>query len=47
MMVDKETRFDNTIVHPDHVLQYNCTLINIEKNNVDSKAIEKDIEHCS
>jgi hypothetical protein len=44
MMVDKETRLDNAVVTPDDVFQYNYTLINIEKGQVDTDAIKKYIQ---
>lgn len=36
IMLDSETRLDNTIALPDNVFQYNYTLINMEKRNVDT-----------
>ncbi len=35
LMLDKETRLDNTISMPNNVFQYNYTLINQDKNLVD------------
>jgi hypothetical protein len=34
-MVDKETRLDNTIALPDNIFEYNYTLVNIVKSQVD------------
>ena len=35
-MLDKETRFDNAIVFPGKILQYNYTLVNLTKEMVDT-----------
>ena len=35
MMVDKETRLDNAAALPDNVFQYNYTLINANKSDID------------
>ncbi len=35
VMIDKETRLDNTLSLPNNTFQYNYTLINIKKENVD------------
>ncbi len=44
IMVDKETRLDNAVALPDKIFQYNYTLINIEKDNIDIKALEDYLE---
>ena len=41
IMVDKETRLDNTIALPNNVFQYNYTLVNMEKNNVNISELEE------
>jgi hypothetical protein len=40
VMVDAETRLDNTVALPDNVFQYNYTLVNMEKSSVDTMAIK-------
>lgn len=35
IMVDQETRLDNTIALPDRTFQYNYTLVNMEKSSID------------
>jgi hypothetical protein len=44
MMVDKETRLDNAVVGPDDIFQYNYTLINIEKGQIDTDAVKNYIQ---
>jgi hypothetical protein len=44
MMVDSETRLDNTIVLPSNVFQYNYTLVNMEKETIDFMALKDYIE---
>jgi len=44
MMIDSETRLDNTIVLPANVFQYNYTLINMEKETVDVTALKNYLE---
>ena len=36
IMVDAETRLDNTIALPDNIFQYNYTLVNIDKASTDT-----------
>ncbi len=43
-MIDQETQLDNTIALPDNSFQYNLTLINMEKADVDIKALEENIK---
>lgn len=40
MMVDQETRLDNTIALPENVFQYNYTLVNMEKAIIDVAQME-------
>ncbi|MDB5227187.1 MAG: hypothetical protein JWN78_1380 [Bacteroidota bacterium] len=40
IMVDQETRLDNVVALPDKTFQYNYTLINMERQNVDINALE-------
>jgi hypothetical protein len=44
VMIDSETRLDNTIALPDKVFQYNYTLVNVEKNQVDTISIKNYLE---
>jgi len=41
IMVDKETRLDNAIALPNNVFQYNYTLINIEKDNINISELKE------
>lgn len=41
MMVDEETRLDNAVSLPDKVFQYNYTLINLAKEDVDTTEAHK------
>jgi len=41
IMVDQETRLDNSIALPDNVFQYNYTLVNMEKNSIDISELEE------
>lgn len=41
IMIDKETRLDNTIAFPGKTLQYNYTLINTIKDSVDTDIMEE------
>lgn len=40
IMVDSETRLDNTVVLPGKVLQYNYTLINVVASDIDTTAFK-------
>jgi hypothetical protein len=40
IMVDQDTRLDNVTALPDNVLQYNYTLLRLEKKSTDVKALE-------
>lgn len=44
IMVDQDTRLDNTIALPENILQYNYTLIHWVKDSVDLKAFEDYIQ---
>ena len=44
MMVDQETRLDNVVTFPKNILQYNYTLIDVEKANADTVAMRKFLE---
>ena len=44
IMIDSETRLDNTITLPPKVFQYNYTLVNIEKKTVDITALKDYLE---
>ena len=44
IMIDRETRLDNTIVLPSNVFQYNYTLINLEKETVDIDLLKNSLE---
>jgi len=41
IMVDQETRLDNSIALPDNVFQYNYTLVNMEKNSINIFELEE------
>ncbi|MDR2126829.1 MAG: zinc ribbon domain-containing protein [Prevotellaceae bacterium] len=40
IMVDRDTRLDNTTAKPNGVFQYNYTLVNDDKDNVDTLALK-------
>ncbi|NCD00137.1 MAG: zinc ribbon domain-containing protein [Bacteroidia bacterium] len=44
IMVDSETRLDNTIALPDKVFQYNYTLVNMDKSDVDTLSMKNYLE---
>jgi hypothetical protein len=44
VMVDSETRLDNSIALPNNVFQYNYTLVNVEKGNVDTVSMKNYLE---
>jgi len=44
IMIDSETRLDNTIVLPSNVFQYNYTLINMYKEDIDIDMLKTYIE---
>ena len=44
MMADEYTRLDNVVALPDNVFQYNYTLVNIQKSEVNIDTVKKYIE---
>ncbi len=42
MVVDKDTRLDNTLVLSNKTIQYNYTLVNLEKEETDIEVLEKE-----
>lgn len=44
VMVDSETRLDNTVALPDNVFQYNYTLVNVEKSKLDTVNVKNYLE---
>ena len=44
IMVDKDTQLDNAVAMPDNVFQYNYTLVNLEKSQVNIDTVKKYIE---
>ena len=44
VMVDEETRLDNAMALPDNIFQYNYTLINLDKSQVNIDTVKKYIE---
>src|SRR5260221_1169152 len=44
VMVDKETRLDNAVAMPDNIFQYNYTLVNLNKADVNIDTVKKYIE---
>jgi hypothetical protein len=44
VMVDSETRLDNTIALPDKVFQYNYTLVNVDKSQADTISMKNYLE---
>jgi len=44
IMVDQDTRLDNTVALPNNIFQYNYTLINLEKVEVDVDTARKYLE---
>ena len=44
IMVDAETRLDNTIALPGNIFQYNYTLVNTDKANVDTVGMKNYLE---
>lgn len=44
MMVDKETRLDNTVALPDKIFQYNYTLVNMVKDSINVQDLKNYLE---
>lgn len=43
IMIDQETRLDNTVALPGNVFQYNYTLVNMEKAAIDIALLENEL----
>jgi hypothetical protein len=43
-MIDKETRLDNTIALSDRTIQYNYTMVNLEKESIDIDYFEENLK---
>ena len=43
MMADEETRMDNVLALPDKTIQYNYTLVNLEKDKIDINLIKESL----
>src|SRR5690242_2486959 len=41
MMLDQATRFDNVIIQPGNVFQYRYTLVNAQRDRVDTNGLKK------
>jgi hypothetical protein len=44
IMVDQDTRLDNSVALPDNIFQYNYTLVNIEKGTVNVEDLKNYLE---
>ncbi|MDP4202258.1 MAG: hypothetical protein Q8861_06160 [Bacteroidota bacterium] len=44
VMIDSETRLDNVMAFPDNICQYTYTLVNMEKNTVDTLQLKNSVE---
>jgi hypothetical protein len=44
VMIDKETRLDNAVALPDNIFQYNYTLVNFDKSQVNIDTVKKYVE---
>ncbi|NOT73759.1 MAG: hypothetical protein HOP08_02440 [Cyclobacteriaceae bacterium] len=44
VMIDKDTRLDNAVAMPGNIFQYNYTLINLDKSEVNVDTVKKYIE---
>jgi hypothetical protein len=44
IMVDQDTRLDNALALPDNIFQYNYTLVNLEKSEVNVDTVKKYVE---
>lgn len=42
MIIDKDTKLNNTVVLSNKTIQYNYTLVNLEKENTDVEVLEKE-----
>lgn len=41
IMIDQDTRLDNAVALPGHVFQYNCTLVNLSKSEINIDTLRK------
>ena len=44
IMIDQETRLDNAVGLPENIFQYNYTLMNLEKSNVNIDSVRKYVQ---
>lgn len=44
IMVDQETRLDNSVALPENTFQYNYTLINLNKSEIDTQTLREHLE---
>ena len=44
IMVDRDTRLDNAVALPDNIFQYNYTLVNLDKSEVNIDTVKKYFE---
>jgi hypothetical protein len=44
IMIDEDTRFDNAVALPDNIFQYNFTLVNLEKQEIELDTVKKYLE---
>lgn len=44
IMIDQNTRLDNTVALPDNIFQYNYTLVRLAKKSVDIKVFEENMK---
>lgn len=44
LMVDQETRLDNSMALPNNIFQYNYTMVNLEKSEIDTLAFADNME---
>ncbi len=44
IMIDNDTRLDNTVAMPNNIFQYNYTLVNIEKSEINIEELRRFIE---
>jgi hypothetical protein len=44
IMVDQDTRLDNALAFPDNIFQYNHTLVNLDKSELNVDTVKKYLE---
>src|SRR5688572_30235149 len=44
IMIDQETRLDNAVALPNNIFQYNYTLVNLDKSDVNLDTVKKYVE---